>query len=66
MFNGSNQSLSVSPGITFGSGAFTLEGWFYNNSSFKNHCENKKTHENHEILEIYAGVTKIMKIMKIQ
>ena len=36
VFNGSNQSLSVSPGITFGSGAFTLEGWFYNNSSFTN------------------------------
>ena len=34
VFNGSNQSLSLSPGITFGSGAFTLEGWFYNNSSF--------------------------------
>ena len=36
VFNGSNQSLSVSPGITFGSGAFTLEGWFYNNSNFNN------------------------------
>ena len=34
LFNGSNQSLSLSPGITFGSGAFTVEGWFYNNSSF--------------------------------
>ena len=28
-FNGSNQWLSLSPGITFGSGAFTVEGWFY-------------------------------------
>ena len=36
VFNGSDQSLSLSPGITFGSGAFTLEGWFYNNSSFTN------------------------------
>jgi hypothetical protein len=36
VFNGSNQSLSLSPGITFGAGAFTLEGWFYNNSSFTN------------------------------
>jgi hypothetical protein len=34
VFNGSNQSLGLSPGITFGAGAFTVEGWFYNNSSF--------------------------------
>jgi cell division septation protein DedD len=34
LFNGSNQSLGLSPGVTFGSGTFTLEGWFYNNSSF--------------------------------
>ena len=34
LFNGSNQSLSMSPGITFGAGAFTVEGWFYNNSNF--------------------------------
>jgi len=36
LFNGSNQSLSISPGITFGAGAYTVEGWFYNNSSFAN------------------------------
>ena len=35
-FNGTNQSLSISPGITFGSGAFTVEGWFYNISNFNN------------------------------
>lgn len=35
-FNGTNQSLSLSPGLTFGSGAFTVEGWFYNTSSFAN------------------------------
>ena len=34
LFNGSNQSLGISPGVTFGAGTFTLEGWFYNNSSF--------------------------------
>jgi hypothetical protein len=34
LFNGSDQSLGLSPGVTFGAGAFTLEGWFYNNSSF--------------------------------
>jgi len=33
-FNGSNQSLGLSPGVTFGAGAFTLEGWFYNTSNF--------------------------------
>lgn len=36
VFNGTNQSLSISPGITFGSGAFTVEGWFYNTSNFNN------------------------------
>ena len=35
-FNGSNQSLSLSPGVIFGSGAFTVEGWFYNTSDFNN------------------------------
>jgi hypothetical protein len=35
-FNGTNQSLSLSPGVTFGAGAFTLEGWFYNDSLFTN------------------------------
>lgn len=34
LFNGSNQSLGLSPGVTFGSGTFTLEGWFYNTSDF--------------------------------
>jgi hypothetical protein len=34
LFNGTSQDLTFSPGFTFGSGAFTLEGWFYNNSSF--------------------------------
>jgi hypothetical protein len=34
LFNGSNQTLGLSPGVTFGAGAFTLEGWFYNNSNF--------------------------------
>lgn len=36
LFNGSSQSLSLSPGVTFGSGAYTVEGWFYNNSGFVN------------------------------
>jgi hypothetical protein len=35
-FNGTNQSLGLSPGIIFGAGAFTLEGWFYNTSNFTN------------------------------
>jgi hypothetical protein len=34
LFNGSNQSLGISPGVTFGSGTYTLEGWFYNTSNF--------------------------------
>ena len=34
LFNGSTQTLGISPGVTFGAGTFTLEGWFYNNSSF--------------------------------
>jgi hypothetical protein len=36
LFNGSNQSLGISPGVTFGAGTFTLEGWFYNNALFNN------------------------------
>ena len=36
LFDGTNQSLGLSPGVTFGAGTFTLEGWFYNNSSFSN------------------------------
>ena len=34
LFNGSNQSLGLNPGVTFGAGTFTLEGWFYNTSNF--------------------------------
>ena len=34
LFNGSNQSLGLSPGVTFGAGTFTFEGWFYNTSNF--------------------------------
>jgi hypothetical protein len=34
IFNGSTQTLGMSPGVIFGAGAFTLEGWFYNNSSW--------------------------------
>lgn len=33
-FNGSNQYLSMSPGQALGAGAYTIEGWFYNNSSY--------------------------------
>ena len=36
LFNGSSQYLTISPGIIFGSGAYTVEGWFYNNSNFNN------------------------------
>jgi hypothetical protein len=36
IFNGTNQSLSLSPGVTFGAGAFTVEGWFFNTSNFNN------------------------------
>ena len=36
LFNGSSQYLTLSPGIIFGSGAYTVEGWFYNNSNFNN------------------------------
>ena len=34
VFNGTNQSLGISPGVTFGAGAFTVEGWFFNTSNF--------------------------------
>jgi len=34
VFNGTNQSLGLSPGVTFGAGAFTVEGWFFNTSNF--------------------------------
>lgn len=33
-FNGSTQFLSMSPGFALGTGAYTIEGWFYNNSSY--------------------------------
>ena len=33
IFNGTNQTLGLSPGVIFGAGAFTLEGWFYNTSN---------------------------------
>jgi hypothetical protein len=33
-FNGSNQYLSILPGVSPAAGAFTIEGWFYNNSDF--------------------------------
>ena len=33
-FNGSNQYLSMSPGQSLGAGAYTIEGWFYNNSTY--------------------------------
>jgi hypothetical protein len=33
-FNGSSQYLSMSPGFALGSGAYTIEGWFYNNSTY--------------------------------
>ena len=34
VFNGSTQYLTMSPGFAPGSGAYTIEGWFYNNSSY--------------------------------
>jgi hypothetical protein len=34
LFNGSTQYLTMSPGFAPGSGAYTIEGWFYNNSSY--------------------------------
>jgi len=36
VFNGTNQSLGISPGVTFGAGAFTVEGWFFNTLNFNN------------------------------
>jgi hypothetical protein len=35
-FNGSTQYLTLSPGMTLGSGAFTIEGWYYNTGDFTN------------------------------
>jgi hypothetical protein len=36
VFNGSNQSLGLSPGVNFHDGAFTVEGWFYVTGDFTN------------------------------
>jgi len=33
-FNGSSQYLSMSPGSALGTGAYTIEGWFYNNNTY--------------------------------
>jgi hypothetical protein len=33
-FNGSSQFLSLSPGFALSTGAYTIEGWFYNNSNY--------------------------------
>ena len=34
LFNGSSQYLSMSPGAALGTGAYTIEGWCYNNSTY--------------------------------
>jgi len=33
-FNGSTQFLSLSPGFALSTGAYTIEGWFYNNVNY--------------------------------
>jgi hypothetical protein len=33
-FNGMSQYLSMSPGAALGTGAYTIEGWFYNNGTY--------------------------------
>jgi hypothetical protein len=33
-FNGSSQYLSMTPGFALGTGAYTIEGWFYNNTNY--------------------------------
>ena len=33
-FNGTSQFLSLSPGFALSTGAYTIEGWFYNNSNY--------------------------------
>jgi len=33
-FNGTDQYLGLSPGVTIGAGAFTLEGWFFNTGTW--------------------------------
>jgi hypothetical protein len=34
LFNGSTQYLSMTPGFPLGTGAYTIEGWFYNNTNY--------------------------------
>jgi hypothetical protein len=34
LFNGTNQYLSMTPGFALGTGAYTIEGWFYNTGSY--------------------------------
>jgi hypothetical protein len=33
-FNGSSQFLSLAPGFALSTGAYTIEGWFYNNDNY--------------------------------
>lgn len=33
-FNGTSQFLSLSPGFALSTGAYTIEGWFYNNTNY--------------------------------
>ena len=33
-FNGTSQFLSLSPGFALSTGAYTIEGWFYNNANY--------------------------------
>ena len=33
-FNGTTQFLSLSPGFALSTGAYTIEGWFYNNANY--------------------------------
>jgi hypothetical protein len=37
-FNGTTQYLGLSPAYTLSTGAYTIEGWFYNNSSWATAC----------------------------
>jgi hypothetical protein len=34
LFNGSSQYLSMAPGFALSTGAYTIEGWFYNNINY--------------------------------
>ena len=34
LFNGSSQYLSIAPGFALSTGAYTIEGWFYNNINY--------------------------------